>query len=62
MVSAVEVLQHALNRKNTPGRAPERVSKVILLQGIFYILIGEPYSDLKAYLHLSQGKKGQSLF
>ncbi|KAL3142098.1 hypothetical protein ABBQ32_004719 [Trebouxia sp. C0010 RCD-2024] len=40
MVSVVEVFRHALNRKSTPARAPERVSKVILLQGILYMLIG----------------------
>lgn len=44
MVSVVEVFRHALNRKSTPARAPERVSKVILLQGILYMLIGKLYT------------------
>ena len=44
MVSFVEVFEHALNRKGTPIRAPGRISKVILFQGIFYMLFGEPGS------------------
>lgn len=59
MVSVVEVFRHALNRKSTPARAPERVSKVILLQGILYILIGKLYNvvgDVEVHLRLSQCK------
>ena len=44
MVSFVEVFRHALNQKGTPIKAPGRVSKVILFQGVFYMLFGEPCS------------------